>query len=216
MAPDRRRRNRVTVLALLGVVGVMVGLDVAAVPLYRLFCAATGYGGTTRRAEEAPTAELKDRLLTVRFNADIAPDLGWEFRPLVASVRVHPGEERTVAYRAVNKSREGVTGTATYNVTPTKVGLYFDKIQFFCFTRQRLDPGESKDLTVTFFVDPDIASDPNTRDVDTITLSYAMFRAKEQDPQGSENTAAARPSLAAAPSRPHDPAMNPFLAREIP
>jgi len=116
---------------------------------------------------------------------------------------VHPGEERTVAYRAVNKSGEGITGTATYNVTPNKVGLYFDKIQCFCFTRQHLEPGESKDLTVTFFVDPDIATDPNTRDVDTITLSYTMFRAKEQEQQqqGSENTAAARPSVASAPPR---------------
>jgi len=203
MAPDRRRRNRLTVLALLGVIGVMVGLDIAAVPLYRLFCAVTGYNGTTQRAEEAPSAELKDRLVTVRFNADIAADLGWEFRPLVTSVQLHPVEERTIAYRAVNKSHEGITGTATYNVTPTKVGLYFDKIQCFCFTRQHLDPGESKDLTVTFFVDPDIASDPNTRDVDTITLSYTMFRAKEQDPQGSENTSTgARPSVAAAPPPP--------------
>ena len=87
-------------------------------------------------------------------------------------------------------------------MTPNKVGLYFDKIQCFCFTRQHLEPGESKDLSVTFFVDPDIATDPNTRDVDTITLSYTMFRAKEQEQQGSENTAAARPSVAAAPSRP--------------
>ncbi len=180
----------------------MVGLDIASVPLYRLFCAVTGYNGTTQRAAEAPTAEAAGKLVTVRFNADIAPDVGWEFRPLVGSLQVHPGEERTVAYRAVNKSREGVTGTATYNVTPNKVGLYFDKIQCFCFTRQHLEPGESKDLTVTFFVDPDIATDPNTRDVDTITLSYTMFRAKEQEQQGSENTAAPRPSVAAAPSRP--------------
>ena len=200
MAPDRRRRNRITVLALLGVIGVMVGLDIAAVPLYRLFCAVTGYNGTTQRAAEAPAADVSNKLVTVRFNADIAPDLGWEFRPEVASVKVYPGEERTVAYRAVNKSREGITGTATYNVTPGKVGLYFDKIQCFCFTRQHLDPGESKDLTVTFFVDPDIATDPNTRDVDTITLSYTMFRAKEQDPRGSDNGVAALPSVAAAPS----------------
>ncbi len=118
-------------------------------------------------------------------------------------VQVHPGEERTVAYRAVNQSREGVTGTATYNVTPSKVGIYFDKIQCFCFTRQHLDAGESKDLTVTFFVDPDIVSDLNTRDVDTITLSYTMFRAKEQDPQGSESDPVpAPPSVAVAPSRP--------------
>jgi cytochrome c oxidase assembly protein subunit 11 len=200
MRPDRRRRNRVTVLALLGVVAVMVGLDIAAVPLYRLFCAVTGYNGTTQRAAEAPASEVANRLVTVRFDANIAPDLGWEFRPLVASVQVHPGEERTVAYRAVNTSREPVTGTATYNVTPGKVGLYFAKIQCFCFTRQHLDPGESKDLTVSFFVDPEIATDPNTRDVDTITLSYTMFRAKEQDLQSSENNAAERPSVAAAPS----------------
>ena len=194
MAPDRRRRNRLTVLALLGVIGVMVGLDVAAVPLYRLFCAVTGYNGTTQRAAEAPAAELKDRLVTVRFNAEIAPDLGWEFRPLVGSVQVHPGEERTVAYRAVNQSREGVTGTATYNVTPSKVGLYFDKIQCFCFTRQHLDAGESKDLSVTFFVDPDIASDPNTRDVDTITLSYTMFRAPSDATEPLPSSAPPSPS----------------------
>jgi cytochrome c oxidase assembly protein subunit 11 len=201
MTPDRRRRNRITVLALLGVVGVMVGLDIAAVPLYRLFCAVTGYNGTTQRAEQAPSTEVKSRLVTVRFDANTAPDLGWDFRPEVASVQVHPGEERTIAYRAVNPSREGVTGTATYNVTPGKIGLYFDKIQCFCFTRQHLDPGESKELTVTFFVDPDIATDPNTRDVDTITLSYTMFRAKDQDLQSSESDGV-RPSVAATPSSP--------------
>ena len=198
---DRRRRNRITVLALLGVVAAMVGLDVAAVPLYRLFCAVTGYNGTTQRAEQAPTAEVKDRLLTVRFDANVAPELGWTFAP-PAPMQLHPGEERTVAYRAVNTSREGITGTATYNVTPAKVGLYFDKLQCFCFTRQHLDPGESKELTVTFFVDPDITTDPNTSDVDTITLSYTMFRAGQQDPRSSAGDAATRPSVAAAPVPP--------------
>lgn len=201
MTPDRRRRNRITVMALLGIVGVMVGLDIAAVPLYRLFCAVTGYNGTTQRAEVAPTEEVKGRLVTVRFDANIAPELDWQFVP-PAPVKVHPGEEQTVAYRAVNTSREPITGTATYNVTPAKVGLYFDKIQCFCFTRQHLDPGESKELTVTFFVDPDIATDPNTRDVDTITLSYTMFRAKDQAPQSSESNDDARPSVAATPSTP--------------
>ena len=198
MTPDRRRRNRITVLALLGIVGIMVGLDIASVPLYRLFCTLTGYNGTTQRAAEAPAAELRDRLVTVRFDANVATELGWTFVP-PAPVQVHPGEERTIAYHAVNKSRAGVTGTATYNVTPGKVGLYFAKIQCFCFTRQHLDPGESKELTVTFFVDPDIATDPNTRDVDTITLSYTMFRAKDQDPQSSESSGA-RPSVASTPS----------------
>jgi len=132
-------------------------------------------------------------VVTVRFDANIAPDIDWTFSP-PAPVQLHPGEEHTVAYYAVNKSREPLVGTATYNVTPGKAGLYFDKIQCFCFTRQSLAPGESKDLAVTFFVDPDIATDPNTRDVDTITLSYTMFRAERQDPQGSENGASARSS----------------------
>jgi cytochrome c oxidase assembly protein subunit 11 len=201
MAPDRRRRNRITVAALLGIVGVMVGLDIAAVPLYRLFCAVTGYNGTTQRAEVAPATEVKDRLVTVRFDANISSDLGWTFTP-PAPVQLHPGEERTVAYRAVNTSREPLTGTATYNVTPSKIGLYFAKIQCFCFTRQHLDPGESKELTVTFFVEPDIATDPNTRDVDTITLSYTMFRAERQEPQSSKSNDAARPSVAATPTPP--------------
>jgi cytochrome c oxidase assembly protein subunit 11 len=179
----------------------MVGLDIASVPLYRLFCAVTGYNGTTQRAEEAPAEEVKGKLVTVRFDANTASDLGWKFTP-PAPVQVHPGEERTVAYRAVNTSREGVTGTATYNVTPAKIGLYFAKIQCFCFTRQHLDPGESKELTVTFFVEPDIATDPNTRDVDTITLSYTMFRAKDQEPQSSDSSGAARPSVAATPADP--------------
>ena len=196
MERDLRRRKRVTVLALLGVLGVMVGLDVAAVPLYRLFCAVTGYGGTTQRAASAPGSETS-RLITVRFNAIVSDDLGWRFEPEVLSVQVHPGEEMRVAYRAVNENRTAVIGTATYNVTPAKAGVYFDKIQCFCFTKQKLSPGESADLWVSFFVDPDILTDPGTRDVDTITLSYPMFRAPDQnDPDAvthTQNQAFAQP-----------------------
>jgi len=173
-----RRRNAATAGLLLGVIGAMLGLTAASVPLYRLFCEATGYGGTTQRAETAPATEVTDRLITVRFDANTDPDLDWEFRPLQASVRVHPGETAVIAYRAVNRSNEAVTGTATFNVTPDKVGIYFDKLQCFCFTRQHLAPGESADLPVKFFVDPDIVKDANTGDVDAITLSYTMFRAK--------------------------------------
>ncbi|MDE2227998.1 MAG: cytochrome c oxidase assembly protein [Alphaproteobacteria bacterium] len=158
----------------------MLGLVAASVPLYRLFCAATGYNGTTQRADAAPRRAVSDRVITVRFDANTAPNLGWEFRPLQNAVEVHPGETKTVAYRAVNRGTTAVTGTATFNVTPNQAGLYFDKLQCFCFTRQYLAPGEGKDLMVTFFVDPDIVSDPNDRDVDTITLSYTMFRAKDQ------------------------------------
>jgi cytochrome c oxidase assembly protein subunit 11 len=164
----------------------MVGLSFASVPLYRLFCQATGYGGTTQRATSAP-AEIADAIVTVRFDAAVAPDLAWEFRPLVGEVRLHPGEQREVFYRAVNRGAEPVTGTATFNVTPAKSGIYFDKLQCFCFTEQRLAPGESRDMGVVFFVDPDLLKDPGARDVRTITLSYTMFRAHGND---SPNAAA--------------------------
>jgi cytochrome c oxidase assembly protein subunit 11 len=183
--------RRVTVVALLAVLALMTGLTAASVPLYRLFCEATGYGGTTRNAAAAPADTVADRLITVRFDAAQAPGLGWEFRPLVASVQVHPGEEKVVAYRATNLAAAAVTGTATHNVTPLKAGRYFDKLQCFCFTRQHLAPGESVDLAVSFFVDPDIASDPDTRDIDTITLSYTMFRAKDDLPAPARSAAAA-------------------------
>jgi cytochrome c oxidase assembly protein subunit 11 len=177
-----RRRNSVTALALVGLVGAMAGLSAASVPLYRLFCQATGYNGTTQNAAAAPAQETASKFITVRFDASETPDLGWEFRPLVRSVQVRPGEEKTIAYRATNLSGAAATGTATHNVTPLKAGLYFDKLQCFCFTKQHLEPGQSVDLAVSFFVDPDIVKDPNTRDVDTITLSYTMFRAKEAAP----------------------------------
>jgi cytochrome c oxidase assembly protein subunit 11 len=177
MSPDRR--NVVTIGALLFIIGAMLGLTAASVPLYRLFCQVTGYGGTTQRATSAPDHAVEGRVITVRFDASTAPGLDWEFHPLQAEVRVHPGEERVVAYRAVNHAKTPVTGTATFNVTPAKAGIYFDKLQCFCFTQQHLGPGEGADLSVSFFVDPDIASDPATADVDTITLSYTMFRAKE-------------------------------------
>jgi cytochrome c oxidase assembly protein subunit 11 len=193
-----RRRNVAVAGALLFGVAAMIGLTAASVPLYRLFCQATGYGGTTQRATSAPAHAIAERLITVRFDASTAPDLDWEFRPLELAVRVHPGEEKVVTYRAVNRSREPITGTATFNVTPGKAGLYFDKLQCFCFTKQRLAPGESADLSVSFFVDPDILSDANTADVDTITLAYTMFRAKD-DAKESEATLRSS-ALSAKPS----------------
>ena len=185
-------RNGTTVVLLAAVVCGMVGLSFASVPLYRLFCQATGFGGTTQRAAAAPD-EVAGALVTVRFDAQTAPDLGWEFRPLEGAVRLHPGERREVLFRATNRSAETVTGTATFNVTPTKTGIYFDKLQCFCFTEQALKPGESRDMGVVFFVDPDLLSDPNTSDVRTITLSYTMFRAH---PAERSNTAAAPQSPA--------------------
>ena len=180
-ATRSRRRNGETALLLLSVVGAMVGLSFASVPLYRLFCRATGLGGTTQRAAAAPTAEAAT-VLTIRFNAETAPDLGWEFRPMQSRVTVHPGEERQIFYRAVNRTGAPATGTATYNVTPAKAGIYFDKLQCFCFSSQTLAPGQSVDMGVVFFVDPDLLSDPSTKEVRSITLSYTMFRAPEMAP----------------------------------
>jgi cytochrome c oxidase assembly protein subunit 11 len=187
----RSRRNGTTVVLLAAVVCGMVGLSFASVPLYRLFCQATGFGGTTQRAAAAPD-EVVGALVTVRFDAQTAPDLGWEFRPLESAVRLHPGEQREVLFRATNRTAETVTGTATFNVTPTKTGIYFDKLQCFCFNEQQLKPGESRDMGVVFFVDPDLLTDPNTSDVRTITLSYTMFRAPQAD----------RPNAAASPQSP--------------
>jgi cytochrome c oxidase assembly protein subunit 11 len=179
MAKRAVRRHGTTVVLLLAVVAGMVGLSFASVPLYRIFCAATGYGGTTQRATAAPQ-DISKTLITVRFDSQTAPDLAWDFQPLVPEVQVHPGEQQQVFFRAVNRSREGITGRAVYNVTPTKTGIYFDKLQCFCFNEQYLAPGESKDMGVVFFVDPDLLKDPDTNDVHTITLSYSMFKATAQ------------------------------------
>lgn len=195
MAPSKRarqrRRNSATVLLLASVVAGMVGLSFASVPLYRLFCAATGFGGTTQRAE-APPNRTAAGLVTVRFDADVAPGLDWEFRPLTAQIVVHPGQQNQVFFRAVNRSDTTVTARAVYNVTPTKAGIYFDKLQCFCFTNQTLAPRQSVDMGVVFFVDPDLLTDPNTREVRSMTLSYTMFRAP----------ATASPSASSTPPSP--------------
>ena len=177
--PGPSRRHGTTVVLLLAVMAGMGGLTAASVPLYRLFCAATGYGGTTERASAAP-ADVAKAVVTVRFNTEIDAGLNWEFRPLVDEVQVHPGEQKQVFFRAKNMSNQGITGRAVYNVTPTKVGIYFDKLQCFCFDAQYLAPGESRDMGVVFFVDPDLLKDPDTNDVRTITLSYSMFKAADQ------------------------------------
>jgi cytochrome c oxidase assembly protein subunit 11 len=168
-------------LLLGSVVAGMVGMSFASVPLYRLFCSATGFGGTTQRAEAA-SPRIAPGLISVRFEAQIAPGLGWEFRPLKDEISVHPGAPNQVFFRAVNRMTASVTARAIYNVTPTKAGPYFDKLQCFCFSNQTLAPGESVDMGVTFFVDPDILTDPSTSEVRSIALSYTMFRAPEPTP----------------------------------
>jgi cytochrome c oxidase assembly protein subunit 11 len=176
---ERPNRHRRTVIGLLGVVVVMLALTAASVPLYRLFCQATGYGGTTQVATVAPDATgLPD--IAVRFNADVSPELPWSFYPEIREIKLPIGETKTVLYRAINRSSATVTGTATFNVTPDAAGQFFDKLQCFCFTEQTLKPGEAVEMAVRFFVDPKILDDADGRDISTITLSYTFFRAKDQ------------------------------------
>ncbi|MBI3452554.1 MAG: cytochrome c oxidase assembly protein [Rhodospirillales bacterium] len=191
-APASRPANRRLAMIIAGTAVGMLGMAYAAVPLYTLFCQVTGFGGTTQRATEAP-ARIGERMMTVRFDANVAgSDLPWSFAPAQREVKVHVGEEKLIYYRATNRSAIATTGTATFNVTPNKAGIYFDKVACFCFTEQRLEAGESLDMPVSFFIDPKIVDDPNLRDVNTITLSYTFFRAKDD---------LKKPDLAAAPQR---------------
>jgi cytochrome c oxidase assembly protein subunit 11 len=174
------RNLRVSLLLVLVVVG-MVGLSFAAVPLYRVFCAATGYAGTTRRVAEA-SVTISDRTVAVRFNADVSPELPWRFFPVRREVKVRLGEPTLIYYRAENLAKVPVTGRASFNVVPLVAGQYFNKIQCFCFTEQTLKPGQGVDMAVQFYVDPAMARDPDLKDVDSITLSYSFFRAADDKP----------------------------------
>lgn len=198
MAESRRPahpkgRRGATLLILVAVVAAMTGLSFASVPLYRIFCGATGLGGTTQRAEAAPET-VSHALVTVSFDGQTAPGLNWEFRPLTPAVTVHPGAETQVFFRAVNRGAAPVTARAVYNVTPHKTGIYFDKLQCFCFSNQTLLPGQKVDMGVVFFVDPDMLKDPDTREVRAITLSYTMFRAANASPPSAEAAPARLPA----------------------
>lgn len=170
--------NRRTAVLLSAIIVAMVALTAASVPLYRLFCQVTGYGGTTQAADEAPDAIVGEPV-KVSFNADVAPELGWSFRPLQRSVTVRPGEERLVFYEAINTSGRPVVGTAVFNVTPFRVGAYFNKLQCFCFEQQTLEPGERIEMAVSFFIDPAIVEDIDARTVREMTLSYTFYVDKD-------------------------------------
>ncbi len=166
-------------MALGALVLSMVGLSYAAVPLYRIFCQVTGYGGTTQQASSAAERVL-DRTITVRFDGNVAPALGWAFRPVTKTQTVKIGETALAFFKATNKSDKRIVGTATFNVTPEIAGSYFNKIECFCFTEQVLDPGRSVDMPVQYFIDPEILNDPDARGLTQITLSYTFFPAKKQ------------------------------------
>lgn len=173
------RRNKRVLTIIMGVVVGMVGLAYASVPLYKLFCQVTGFGGTTQIATSAHTGPVAAAPVNVRFDANVNPKLNWIFEPVTAPVDLRPGEQVTAYYRVTNPGDVPTTGTATFNVTPQKSGPYFMKIECFCFTEQTLQPGETMDMPVTFFLDPEMATDINTADVDEIVLSYTFFASIE-------------------------------------
>lgn len=173
--PEQSAGNRRILVILAVVVAAMVGLAYASVPLYQLFCQVTGYGGTTQISGDAAVEILPDHPVRVRFDANTNPALNWRFEAVDAPVTLNPGEEVVINYRATNLGDTASAGTSTYNVTPVKAGPHFMKIDCFCFIEQTLQPGESVLMPVRFYIDPDIASEPGTADIDEIILSYTFF-----------------------------------------
>jgi cytochrome c oxidase assembly protein subunit 11 len=178
---SKLRRNRFAAYVCAAFVAAMVGASFAAVPLYRMFCQVTGFGGTTQVSEAAPTdvpADAKDRMVTVRFDGNVNSQLPWKFEPAQREVTVKVGEQTLAFYRAKNLSSQTITGQAAFNVSPPIAGAYFDKIACFCFSEQTLKPGESVEMPVSFFVDPSVVKDHEMDGV-TITLSYTFYRVNE-------------------------------------
>lgn len=179
--PRPQPDNRKLLVILLLIIGVMVTLVSFSVPLYRIFCEVSGYGGTVRQSLVEGDIPVLDREITVKFNADVNKGLPWEFRPVQRSVTVKIGEEVLVFYRAKNLSDKPITGMAKYNVTPFKAGIYFNKIECFCFTEQTLAPGEVVDMPVTFYIDPELAGDKRLDEIVEMTLSYSFFIQKDEE-----------------------------------
>lgn len=170
---DKKRKT--TTILLIALALFMLGLAFASVPLYRIFCQRTGFGGTTQVASFLPN-RISDRVITVRFNANVDPSIPWTFEPLQKEIKVRAGEQAFAIYHVRNKRDVPTVGMATYNVTPDKAGQYFNKIECFCFLEQHMQPGQALDMPLLFFIDPDIDKDPALKDVDTITLSYTFFK----------------------------------------
>src|SRR3569623_2431488 len=169
-------RRDMTVAAVCGmVVALMVGAAYASVPFYNWFCRTTGYGGTTQVSEKAPDQVL-GRTLLIRFDSNVAPGLPWKFEPEVIEIKVRIGEVTPAHYKVTNMAAREVTAQAGYNVSPPQVGAYFNKINCFCFTQQTMKPGETREMTVVFYVDPSIVKDSDQNDLNTITLSYTFYR----------------------------------------
>ncbi|KAL0423310.1 UNVERIFIED_CONTAM: Cytochrome c oxidase assembly protein COX11, mitochondrial [Sesamum radiatum] len=186
---NAEKKSKKMLFYLTGLVFAMVGCSYAAVPLYRRFCQATGYGGTVQRresVEEKIARHVKDgtvtsREIVVQFNADVADGMPWKFIPTQREVRVKPGESALAFYTAENRSSAPITGVSTYNVTPMKAAIYFNKIQCFCFEEQRLLPGEQIDMPVFFYIDPEFETDPKMDGINNLILSYTFFKVSEEN-----------------------------------
>jgi cytochrome c oxidase assembly protein subunit 11 len=176
----RSLRRDVIVAASCGAfVAIMVGAAYASVPLYTWFCKTTGFGGTTQVAERGPDQVL-GRELSIRFDSNVAPGLPWRFEPEVNEIKVRIGEVTTVHYKVINQAAREITAQASYNVSPPQVGGYFNKINCFCFTQQTLKAGETREMAVVFYIDPEIVKDRDQDDLNTITLSYTFYRQRDE------------------------------------
>ena len=182
----RSARDAVVAFACGGFVAVMVGVSFAAVPLYSWFCRTTGFGGTTQVAKTTPD-QISGRVVTVRFDSNVAPGLPWSFAPEKNTIDVRLGQVVTVYYKVANQAARATVGQAGYNVSPPTVGIYFEKINCFCFTTQTMQPGEIRDMAVVFYVDPKLADDSEQDRVRTITLSYIFYPAREPEAPVNES-----------------------------
>jgi cytochrome c oxidase assembly protein subunit 11 len=181
-------RRDLLIAAACGVlVASMVGASFAAIPLYNMFCRVTGFAGTTQVSRIAPKHELA-REITVRFDSNVMPGLPWMFQPEVNSIKLHIGEVATVHYKVINEAARTITAQASYNVSPTTTGAYFDKINCFCFTKQTMKPGETREMTVVFYVDPKIITDHDLDSLTTLTLSYTFYRLPDDEQPVAQTT----------------------------
>ena len=185
---DPKRRHSILALSLVGLVAGMVGLSFASVPLYRVFCQVTGYGGVPQRAEKAP-GEVLDRTVTIRFDGNVDRSLPWTFAPVQQTMDVKIGETALAFFKATNNSSVPVSGRAIFNVSPELAGRYFTKIECFCFKQQTLAAGQTVDMPVTFFVDPKFVDDEDTKDISEITLSYTFYPQRRSQSAGGRRGA---------------------------
>lgn len=173
-------RNQHIRLVLVAVAFAMLGLGFASKPLYDTFCKVTGFGGTTQKAD-ANTSEIINRMVKVSFDSNVSMGLPWDFEPEQASMELHLGQSGLAYYKVKNVSNEAITGTATFNVTPMKAATYFVKTECFCFTEQRIEPGQEVSMPVLFYVDATLDEEERLKDVKDITLSYTFFRVENPE-----------------------------------